>query len=429
MELTLAQAQVAKSKHRFRVLNSGRRFGKTFLAIEEIKGKAIAGNNRIAYIAPTYQQARDIAWEQLKKELLSIIISINESRLEIRVKNICNGESIIILRGWESIETLRGQAFHFLVIDEVAMMRNFWTGWHEVLRPTLTDSKGEAFFISTPKGYNHFFDLYNLQYEDDDYASFHFTSYDNPHIDKDELEKAKHELTDTRFSQEYLADFRKQEGLVYKEFSRDVHVYDPEKMTAVESAMLAEPKYIIAGVDFGYKNPAAVPTIKIDGSDTWWITDEWYKTGKTETQTAEYVASRKFHYVFPDPENPSGIQELENRGVNVREVVKGKGSVESGIDKVRELLKAGKMKISKECKNTITEFETYAYPDSKDGERNEAEKPLDLSDHLMDAIRYCAMMWQTSQIRTEAIVYKPSIKGIEDKNRPIQAQIFKPRSW
>lgn len=424
MILTQAQAQIAKDRHRFRVVNCGRRFGKTILAIEEIKGKAIAGNHRIAYIAATYQQARDIAWEQLKKELFPVTLSINESRLEIRVRNIKNGESIIMLRGWESIETLRGQAFHFLVIDEVAMMRNFWSGWHEVLRPTLTDAKGEVLFISTPRGFNHFFDLYNAQYEDNDYASFHFTSFDNPHIDKEELEKARKELSETRFAQEYLADFRKQEGLVYKEFIREAHVYDPESLSEQEKAMLAEPKFTIAGVDFGYTNPAAVPTIKIDAMDTWWITDEWYKTGKTEMQIAEYVASQKFNYVFPDPENPSGIQELENRRVNVRGVKKGKDSVEAGINKVREMLKAGKLKISKYCKNTIAEFETYSYPESKDGERNEAEKPIDASDHMCDAIRYCVMMWHESQPQ-KAIVFKPYIKSGEMP----RASVFKPRRW
>lgn len=61
--------------------------------------------------------------------------------------------SQIILRGWEAVETLRGQSFDFLVLDEVASMRNFWMGWNEVLSPTLTDRAGDALFISTPKGF------------------------------------------------------------------------------------------------------------------------------------------------------------------------------------------------------------------------------------------------------------------------------------
>ena len=111
MILTPAQAQIGIDRHRFRVLNCGRRFGKTTLAIEEIKGKIAAGKKHIAYIAPTYQQARDIAWEILKREFIGA--SFNEQRLEVRI-----GDCIVVLRGWESVETLRGQAFDFIVIDE-----------------------------------------------------------------------------------------------------------------------------------------------------------------------------------------------------------------------------------------------------------------------------------------------------------------------
>src|SRR3990167_3939351 len=105
MFLHKAQSEIAKDLHRFRVVNIGRRGGKTTLAVEEIKGKAISKPQRICYIAPTYQQARDIAWESLKKELNPIIISINDSRLEIKVRTINEEESLIILRGWESVET------------------------------------------------------------------------------------------------------------------------------------------------------------------------------------------------------------------------------------------------------------------------------------------------------------------------------------
>src|SRR3990167_7791462 len=131
--------------------------------------------SKIAYFANNYQQARDIAWELLKKELKTAIISTHEQpRLESRVGTAQGGESTIVLRGWESVENARGQAFDFLALDEIAMMRNFWVNWHEVLRPTLTDTKGQALFASTPKGFNHFYDLCNLELTDRDFKSFHF---------------------------------------------------------------------------------------------------------------------------------------------------------------------------------------------------------------------------------------------------------------
>ena len=132
MFLHPAQSQIVSDTHRFRVLLCGRRFGKTSLIAEEIKCLAISKPSRIAYIAGNYQQARDIAWELFKRELRGVIIDTNEARLEIKIKTQRGGESLIVLRGWESIENLRGQAFDFLAIDEVAMMRNFWSNWREV---------------------------------------------------------------------------------------------------------------------------------------------------------------------------------------------------------------------------------------------------------------------------------------------------------
>lgn len=394
MKLTEAQAVIALDRHRFRVLNCGRRFGKTTLAIEEIKGKVAAKKKRIAYIATTYQQARDIAWNILKKEFDGAYF--NEARLEIKV-----GECTLILRGWENIETLRGQAFDFIVIDEVASMRNFWSNWQEVIRPTLTDDKGHVLFISTPKGFNHFYELYNEESKDKDYKSFTFTSYENTAKDiKDEVDKARLELTEDRFAQEYLADFRKTEGLVYKEFDRKIHLFDDE-------TKIYDQIETLAGVDFGFTNPTAIPTIIKDYRGHFWQTDEYYKTGQTESQVAEYVASSHFNKVYPDPESPSAIKELRNRAVNVREVLKNKDSIKNGINKVKELLKAGRFHIHKRCLNTIWEFETYSYPEKKDL-HNENEIPIDENNHMMDAIRYVIYMQPIEGEQRKASVYIPN---------------------
>lgn len=375
MKLTPAQAQIAKDLHRFRVINCGRRFGKTTLAVEEIKGFALAKESRIAYIAPTYQQARDIAWQMLVKELKSIIKKINESRLELEVYNKNGKASLIQLRGWEAVETLRGQRFDFIVIDEVAMMRNFWLNWQEVIRPTLTDTKGQVMFISTPKGFNHFYDLYNLQDQDEDYKSFHFTSYDNPFIPAEELDKAKLELTEDRFAQEYMADFRKTEGLVYKEFNREKHVTTQTPQNIIDT---------IAGVDFGYTNPAAIIPIEINDDSHYFIRNEWYKSGCTTEQIAERTLQYKPNKVYPDPAEPDRIEILRRAGLNCREANK---DIEAGIDHVRELFKQNRIHIHPDCKNLIWELETYRYPDKK-ADQNEKETPIKENDHCLDALRY-----------------------------------------
>lgn len=379
MLLSPAQAQIASDLHRFRVVNCGRRFGKTTLAIDQIKACAAYKEARIAYIAPTFQQARDIAWEQLKKDCKDAAISVNESRLEIRLANIRGTESLIVLRGWESIETLRGQLFDMIVLDEVASMRNFWRSWEEVVRPTLTDRKGEVLFISTPKGFNHFYDLYNLQETDVDFKSFHFTSYDNPHIPSEEVDKAKQQLTDDRFSQEYLADFRKTEGLVYKEFDRARHVYTNEVFSPVER---------LAGIDWGWNNPASVHLIQKDTDRVYWINNEFYKTHQSTDAIVEYTLSLRPNKVYPDPAEPDRIDIARRAGLNVREVSKEK---EAGISCVQELLKQNRIRVHASCVNLINEFETYSYPDKKPN-HNENEEPIKENDHALDEVRYVLFM-------------------------------------
>jgi len=392
MQLHQAQSTIAKSNKRFRVINAGRRFGKTILASEEIKGFALAKEARIVYIAPTIQQARDIMWNILKKELLPITIKSKEApSLELEVMNKDGGKSIILLRGWEAVETLRGQAFDFIVLDEVAMMRNFWTGWNEVLSPTLVDRKGSAMFISTPKGFNHFYDLYNMQDKDTNYQSYHFTTYDNPNIPIEEIEREKLSKPENTFSQEYMADFRKQEGLVYKEFNRDRHIIHTVPESFVE---------YIAGIDFGFTNPTAVIHIKRDRDENYFVTAEWYKTGRTDEQVGDYVSSCNFNNVYPDPESPSAIEVLVQKGVNVVEVVKNKDSIKNGIDKVRSLLKQNKLFIHASCVNLISEFETYAYPEKRP-DQNEQENPVKEHDHALDALRYALSTNRANDITPE----------------------------
>lgn len=383
MKLTPSQSLIAKDTHRFRVLCCGRRFGKTVLAVEEMVGVAIKKKDRrIAYYAPTRDDAREITWAMLLKKCKKVITYKNESLLHIKIMTEDGGESMIALYGWESVQERgkgRGLANDFIVCDEVSSYRNFWAGWDEVLSPTLIDRKGSAMFISTPKGFNHFYDLYNFEARDPNYKSFHFTSYDNPHLPPEEIERERLSKPESTFAQEYMADFRKQEGLVYKEFSRERHVYDElQDRTWTE---------YIAGIDFGFTNPTAVIHIKRDGDENYFVVAEWYKTNRTDEQVGEYVKSCHFNRVYPDPESPSAIEVLNTKGIEVVEVIKNKDSIKNGIDRVRSLLKQGKLHVHKSCVNLISEFETYAYPERRPG-HNEEENPIKEHDHALDALRY-----------------------------------------
>ncbi len=381
-----AQEQVASDPHRFRVVRAGRRFGKSWLSAYEMLARAVSIDGaRVVYYGATRDDARDIMWKILKDVCGPLIVGDpNESRLEMNIKNRFGTTSLIVLYGWEALQE-RGKGVgvknHFAVLDEVSKYSNFLYGWQEILRPTLIDVKGEALFISTTNGFNHFYDLCNMELTDTDYKTFHFTSYDNPHLDPAEIEKIKSEMTEDRAAQEIYADFRKKEGLVYKEFSREMHLTDDEPQDVM---------YTIAGVDFGFTHPAAVIDIKKDYHGTYWITDEWVETQQTEDLVIEYVAAKKYAKVFPDPENASAIEALKKKGVNVRKVVKGKGSILFGINVVRELLKQNRLKINKRCTKVIESFEKYSYRETKGNEIANELPAHDFSDPL-DAIRYALM--------------------------------------
>lgn len=380
MQLTPVQERIVSDTHRFRVVVCGRKFGKTTLDSEELIGNALSSNNRrVMYVAPTLGDARTLMWDRLKQRLGKAITYENDSRLELKVKTPYGGVSDIFLGSWEKVNNYRGDEFDFILFDEVQDYRKFWIGWQEAMRPTLTPRKGQAMFTGTSKGFNHLYDLYNLELNPDfsDFKSFKATTYENPHIDPEEIEAARKTLPEDKFAQEYLAEFRKAEGLVFKEFNRENHVFTEEIRGFSEK---------LAGVDFGYTNPCAIPTVVVkDGN--YYVTNLLYKTGMTDLQVAEVVASRRYNLVYPDPEAPAAIAEMKAKGVNVRNVDKGKDSIKHGIDKVRELFLQNRLFIHSSCLDLIAELESYSYPEARTF-HNLNENPLDENNHAIDALRY-----------------------------------------
>lgn len=387
MELTPPQEKIASDLHRFRVVVCGRKFGKTTLTSVELIGKAIAENNRrVMYIAPTLGDARRLMWDRLRNAFKAAITKENDTRLELRVKTVKGGESDIFLGSWELVNNYRGDEFDFIVFDEVQEYREFWSGWQEAMRPTLTPRSGEALFTGTPKGFNHLYDLYNLEYKDTDFKSFRFPSSSNPFLPPEELKKAQAELPEERFAQEYLAEFKKSEGLVFKEFNRENHLFDYD-ITGYSD--------FIAGVDFGYTNPTAIPSICLKDAK-YYVTRELYRTGMTDDEVGDYIANQRYNKVYPDPEAPAAIEVLKRKGVNVRDVKKGKDSIQNGIQTMRELFKQNRLFIHKSCINLISELEMYSYADSSPM-RNENENPQDKYNHAIDALRYVVSTHVTSK--------------------------------
>ena len=190
------QQRILDSQARFRVVMCGRRFGKSELSQIEIITNALVGKN-VAYITPTYQLAR-VFFEKLIK---AVPFESNKSELSIKFPN---DGSVEFFTG-ERLDNLRGRKFHLVVIDEASFIPNLEEGWLNSIRPTLTDYKGRALFLSTPKGKNFFYSLY-LKNGEPDWEAFKFTTYDNPHIDKTEIDDARTQIPEVVFEQEYMAN-------------------------------------------------------------------------------------------------------------------------------------------------------------------------------------------------------------------------------
>lgn len=384
MPLTKPQKKVVKSKARFKVLVTGRRFGKTHLAIRQLIKHASVPDKKVWFVCPSYRQAKQVCWTALKERLskLNWIKKANESDLSI---NLING-SVIALRGADrSYDSLRGVGLDYLVMDEFADIAS--EAWYEVLRATLSDRKGGAMFTGTPRGYGNWaYDLYCKGGVDKDWESFQFTTLDGGQVDKNEVESAKSDLDERTFRQEYLATFETYAGSIYYNFEREKNVKVlKDNNTTLHIGMDFNIDPMSAAV-FQLKNNIInfIDEIVIYSSNT----DELVKEIKTRYPDRQII-------VYPDPAckqrktsagGKTDLNILQNAGLTVR-VKNAHPQVRDRINAVNSRLKNTNdqrmMFIDPKCKNIIRGLERHLY---KEG-TTQPDKDSGF-DHMNDAIGY-----------------------------------------
>lgn len=222
------QKQIIFERKRFNVVACGRRFGKTALAEQLIiddydMNIGILHNHRIAYFCPTYKMLGEV-FKSIKTICHDIIERKDEQNKIIEL--ITGG----VLECWslDAIDSVRGRKYHRVILDEFAMLNTTKAqdAWEQSIRPLLTDYKGDAYFLSTPKGKNHYFyELFKNQDKLDSWKSFQMPTTANPFIDKKEVEEARLSLPATAFEQEYLAEFTDRvQNVAMHNFNESVHV-------------------------------------------------------------------------------------------------------------------------------------------------------------------------------------------------------------
>jgi hypothetical protein len=195
------QEQILKTAKRFNHLRCGRRFGKTTL-IEELSSISLDGD-RVGIWFPTYKDLSEV-WKDIKKTYRPIISRKDEQLKQIELVT----TGLIDFWSMEEPDSGQGRKYHRAIIDEAAKAPKLYQAWENTIRPTLTDYRGDAFILSRPKGKNNGFYLLEEKHRAfENWAFFHFTTYDNPHIDTAEIEEAKLQLDEINFRQEYLAEY------------------------------------------------------------------------------------------------------------------------------------------------------------------------------------------------------------------------------
>ena len=268
IDLHPAQLKIFHSDKRFKIVAAGRRFGKSYLSAWLLLIKAIQSESKdVFYVAPTFQQAKDIMWAMLKDLGRDLIAQAHENTA---VLTLINGRKIY-LKGSDRPETLRGVGLSYVVLDEYASMKP--VVWEQIIRPTLADVKGEAFFIGTPAGKNHFFDLYKDAIDDDDWEAFQFNSTDNPYLPAEEIEASRKTMSSMSFRQEFEASFETGSGGIFKEewFKVDDEPEEGNFVIAVDPAGYEEVEKE-RNLKRSRLDETAIAIVKID-RDKWWVKD------------------------------------------------------------------------------------------------------------------------------------------------------------
>ena len=403
---------------RFIVVTAGRRWGKTLLASHEAEIPLLIPDSRGWVVSPTYDLAektfRKIHSNLILKQHLPGRVTTNPYRIEM------DWGSVVECKSAAHPESLQGEGLDWIIYDECASCKQVI--WEQYLRPTLTDTGGWAIFISTPKGYNYFFDLYNRGQSNEfpEWYSVRSPSWDNPYLDKNDIAGAKRDLSDVIFRQEYGAEFSSNFGNVYPDFDASISAHGMSKLEI-------SPKWRhCRAFDFGYTNPMVCLWFAVDPSDRAYLYDEYYVAGKTmsdhipaikqrEAEHAQWFKNTNFNgidavnYEFSvaDPEDRNAREELKNSQIYT---TTSKVKVETRIEYCRQRLKfredgttSFKVDIDR-CPNFIKEAQTYAFPETSDI-RNEKEAPIKKDDHAMDGWGYFEAKLRVGEIEQSSARY------------------------
>lgn len=238
-----AQAQILVEAKRFNVLACGRRFGKDVLAMNLLAEAGLSGKPA-AWFSPTYKMLSE-TFASVTRTLKPIATRINAS--EHRIELLTGG--ILDMWSLDSEDTARGRKYARVIVNEAAMVPGLMDAWNYVIRPTLADYRGDAWFLSTPKGRNGFWQLWQAgQDGKPDWASWQYPTSANPYIRQSEIDAMREGMPERAYQQEILAQFLENSGAVFRNVRAVCTITQPDEPEQHAGHNL------VLGVDWGKQN-------------------------------------------------------------------------------------------------------------------------------------------------------------------------------
>lgn len=383
-------------------------------------------NKQVIITAPTYSQVTDVYYDMLLYQLGLIDYAIKPSKDTGRIP--LPNNVLLRLVSFEAIERLRGGGVYFAVNDETRDWTSgggFKDAWQSVIEPCISTrwgpkkaaalgapSQGRSLTITTPKGFDYTYDMFNMQETDKRYRSYHFDYKQSPMLDPAEIDLLKHSLDPVKFGREYLASFSESGKNVFYCFNRKVHVKtDLPYFERGDANTMGEPVHI--GIDFNVSINAS-SAFAIRGKTVHYL-DEFKGSADTETlavtikakywpnynnpQSPEYRKKICQINVYPDPAGrarktsaPVGVTDfsiLASHGFNVLAGNSHPAIVDS-VACVNRLLKTAagdtNLYVSATCKGLIESLERTVWVDN-----NSDTATIDKSkgeEHFSDGVRY-----------------------------------------
>ena len=374
---------------RFAVVVAHRRFGKTVAALNHLIREAVLNERetpRYAYIAPTYGQAKRVAWDYLVKytDPLGGTNNISELRVDFWGRR-------IQLYGSDNPDSLRGQFFDGVIIDEVGDQNpKIWT---DIVRPALTDRKGWCLFIGTPKGHNHFKELRDRAEKEDGWGLLEFKASETGVVDDTELKAARNEMGEDKYRQEFECSFDAAvEGSYYGQILNELE--DKKHMQEIPREEISR---TFTAWDLGMGDSTSIWVAQLVGSEVR-LLDYYENHGVGLDHYVKWIKDNdysKAEHILPHDvrvrelgSGKSRLEMLEESGLEIK--IAPRMGLDDGIQAVRRLLPRCWFNVPK-VQTGLNCLRNYRR-DYDEKRKIFYERPLhDWSSHGSDSFRYLAL--------------------------------------